>query len=199
MTYSGSNTDKPDFNHWHRRIGTHLGRLRDARGLSAQQVADRTRGLGVEITRSSIANLESGRKTSLSVVELAVLAAALDVAPVRLLFDVEDDPVEVLPGNRVHGIDAADWFSGLASLPGSTSSEDIAGPLALFRRHKEIRQKLTALNEADEPNNSRTSDLLHAWTTALLATRSEMTACNVTPPVLDTKTQRWLSYAKPDA
>ncbi|MDE0571815.1 helix-turn-helix domain-containing protein [Demequina sp. B12] len=199
MSEHRQSPQRTSFSEWHKRTGSYLVALRSQRGLSAQQVADRTCELGVEVTRSSIANLESGRKTSLSVVELAVLAAALEVAPVRLLFDVEDEPVEVLPGNLVAGVEAADWFSGLATRPGSTRSDNLAGPLALYRRHKEISSKFTDLMSNKATPLNKKSDLAKAWATALLATRSEMTACKVTPPPLDTETQHWLDYVKADA
>ena len=46
--------------------------------MSAQQLADRTAELGAPIPRSVLANLESGRRETVSVAEILVLAAALE-------------------------------------------------------------------------------------------------------------------------
>jgi transcriptional regulator with XRE-family HTH domain len=76
-------------------------------------LADATAGLGYPITRSQIANYESGRKQSLDVAELMVLAAVLDVAPLELLFPGKaSHPVERLPGSAVTTSDAISWFTG---------------------------------------------------------------------------------------
>jgi hypothetical protein len=81
--------------------------------MSAHELADATARLGYPITRSQIANYESGRKQGLDVAELLVIAAALDVAPLELLFPGEaDHPVERLPGQTVATSHAASWFTG---------------------------------------------------------------------------------------
>ena len=64
-----------------------------------QQLADRTAELGMPIPRSVLANLESGRRDTVSVAEVLVLAAALDVAPIELICPVGfDKQTEMLPG-----------------------------------------------------------------------------------------------------
>ena len=69
----------------HQRIAEAIKDARQGR-LTGQQLADDTEQLGYPITRSQIANYESGRKQSLDVAELLLLAAALGVPPVALLF-----------------------------------------------------------------------------------------------------------------
>lgn len=64
------------------RLAGNVKARRKGEGLSAQQVADRSGGV---LTRGVIANLESGRKYSVTVLELLALATALDVPPVWLL------------------------------------------------------------------------------------------------------------------
>jgi transcriptional regulator with XRE-family HTH domain len=69
--------------------------------------------LGYGISRSQIANYESGRKKSLDVAELLVIAAALQVPPLQLLFpDEPDDDIEMLPGQRTSTFHATAWFTG---------------------------------------------------------------------------------------
>lgn len=69
-------------------------RQRDSDGqrLSAAKLADRCAAHGMpQLNRHVIANIESGRRESISVDELFVLARALGVAPVHLLVPVDDD------------------------------------------------------------------------------------------------------------
>ena len=81
--------------------------------MSAQQLADRTRELGLHVIRSVIANLENGRRDNISVAELVILARALDVPPVLLLYPVGcEDTVEVSPGEQLPPWDALQWFTG---------------------------------------------------------------------------------------
>lgn len=81
--------------------------------MSAQMLADRTRDLGHHIRRAVIANLESGRRGSVTVADIYVLAQALNVPPLALLapLDREED-VEVLPGVPVEAWDALGWLVG---------------------------------------------------------------------------------------
>ena len=72
----------------HQRIAQAIRSVREGR-LTAQQLAEETERLGHAISRSQIANYESGRKQSLDVAELLVIAAALDVSPLSLLFPGE--------------------------------------------------------------------------------------------------------------
>jgi len=96
----------------HARIARAIRTARQGR-LSAQQLADETERLGYGISRSQIANYESGRKKSLDVAELLVIAAALGVRPLRLLFpDEPDDDVEMLPGQRTSTFHATARFTG---------------------------------------------------------------------------------------
>src|SRR5271166_3235178 len=53
--------------------------------MSARQLSDRTGELGMLIPRSVLANLESGRRENVSVAEIVVLAAALNVSPIELM------------------------------------------------------------------------------------------------------------------
>ncbi|ORW33233.1 hypothetical protein AWB91_08890 [Mycobacterium paraense] len=89
----------------HRRIAAAVKYSR--RGLSAQQLADITTLLGYPISRSLIANYESGRKRSLDVTELLVLAHALDVPVLALVFPgPPDSRIEVVPGQMMSTVEA---------------------------------------------------------------------------------------------
>jgi len=81
--------------------------------MSAQQLADRTAELGMPIPRSVLANLESGRRDTVSVAEVLALAAALNVAPIDLICPVGfDKQTEILPGRMMDPLSAMRWFTG---------------------------------------------------------------------------------------
>jgi transcriptional regulator with XRE-family HTH domain len=96
----------------HRRIAEAIKRGRGGR-MTGHELADATVRLGYPITRSQIANYESGRKQGLDVAELLVIAAALDIAPLELLFPGEpDQALETLPGRTATTLAATNWFVG---------------------------------------------------------------------------------------
>ncbi|ULE34377.1 helix-turn-helix domain-containing protein [Mycobacterium sp. IDR2000157661] len=88
--------------------------------MSASALADATEGV---ITRDTIANLESGRKRVIDVGEVIVLAKALGVSPLSLIYppspsnaegalafsgyDNDDDPMKDL----YHLHDAREWLA----------------------------------------------------------------------------------------
>lgn len=96
----------------HERIALAVRDARTRRGVSAQQLAEATARLGYPISRNQIANYETGRKQTLDVAELLVLAMALQVPPITLLFGGHPDAtLEVTPGQEMPVIDAVAWFS----------------------------------------------------------------------------------------
>ena len=96
--------------------------------MSTQKLADRTAELGMAIPRSVLANLESGRRETVSVAEVLVLAAALNVAPIELMCPVGfDKQTEMLPGRMMDPPDAMRWFTGELKL-------ELAGPATTVRQ-----------------------------------------------------------------
>jgi transcriptional regulator with XRE-family HTH domain len=95
------------------------------------------------IQRSVLANLESGRRTTVNLAELLVLAAALGVPPVTLLFPagyVRD--VEVLPGVRKDPVVATDWFVGESFLDDASAKTGARTGLSRARQHQRLVSKL---------------------------------------------------------
>lgn len=92
--------------------------IKEARGSrSAQWLADRTAELGYPVTRAQIANYETGRKQTLDIAELLVLAAALDTSPVSLVYPGPyDEAVAVLPVMKISELQAAQWMSAFTYL-----------------------------------------------------------------------------------
>lgn len=94
-------------------IAGEVRRRREARKMSAQQLSDACAALGYPIHRSVLANFENGRRPTISVAELLVIARALDIAPVLLLFPVGyADEVEMLPGDFKPPLTAVSWVAG---------------------------------------------------------------------------------------
>lgn len=122
-------------------VAREIRRHRDRRKLSAQQLADRTSELGMPIPRNVLANLESGRRDTITVAEVLVLAAALDVAPMELICPVGfDDQVELLPGQMMDPLQASRWIDGELAL-------DMTGPEPVFRAPSAGDQSGTRLAE----------------------------------------------------
>jgi transcriptional regulator with XRE-family HTH domain len=131
-----------------------FGRSAQRRGelrLSTQQLADRCEQLGMAgLTRQVLARLEHGRRESVSTAELAVIAAALETAPVLLQYSVGvAESAEYLPGRLAPPYDAARWWGGEAGL-----SKD--GDIAAARGG--LRSSCSATMPRSSPN----------WTTASL-------------------------------
>lgn len=84
---------------------------------SVQGLADRCTELGMPLDRSVIAKLEKGLRQTVTVGEILVLARALRVPPLLLVFPIgQQETMEVLPGMAVDVWDAAKWFTGEAPL-----------------------------------------------------------------------------------
>lgn len=82
-----------------------------------QGLSEACESLGYPIPRSTLTNLELGRKESVVLQELAVIAAALDVPPVLLAFPTQmEERIEVLPNAYATTLGAIRWFTGEAPL-----------------------------------------------------------------------------------
>lgn len=129
---------------WPAKLTAHIAQgvrhARRAAGLTMARVAQGCADRGMpEISEHSLKNLESGRKTSLSVADLFVLADVLGVPPITLLFPLGSlGTVEVLPGRVVSTWDALAWFTG--ELPaGEPAPEGSAkAVLDVFRHHSDL-------------------------------------------------------------
>lgn len=93
------------------RIAETIKALRGKR--SGQWLSDRTAEVGHRVSRTTISELENGKRKSVTTAELCVLAWALDVPPVRILYpSLPDGEVELVPGVRTQSTQAMAWFSG---------------------------------------------------------------------------------------
>lgn len=125
------------------RVGAEVARRRAALDLSAQQVADRTAELGHAVSRSVVSDLGNPRRPSrLTVPDWLVLAAALEVPPLALLFPgLPANTVEPLPDWTVPAQRAFDWAFGDAEGPhalGNAWSSILPSPIRWARLAQEL-------------------------------------------------------------
>lgn len=97
----------------------------------------------MKVSRSAISELESGKRRSISVAELLVLAAALDQPPALLLFPpYPDGHVRPVPGAEVTAYDAVEWVGGQRIMivdpsPEKPSIEPFPSPLVRMSTERE--------------------------------------------------------------
>ncbi len=86
---------------------------REQRGWKVQELADRCTELGYPMRRTTLSNLESGLRKSITLHEVLIIAVALGVPPVMLIFPgLPTEPVEYRPGVTIESWPAARWFTG---------------------------------------------------------------------------------------
>lgn len=165
-------------------------RARKELGMTAQDLADACEELGHPIPRNVIANWESGRRLTLTVPELIVLARAVDTPPAALVFPLGGSSVEYLPSERSDPWTAFSWFVG----------EDVdhaTGDAALFRTYASKEENLrTSHHDAWQlqflpggdtwpPGSDAKFELLvQAVRSELLPIRARLREWDLTPPPL---------------
>lgn len=127
-------------------IGRRIQRYRRLAGLSARQLSEL---LGGDLSRGVIANLESGRKTDITVDQLFSLAIALNVPPVALALPIEEPNrmVRLLNADAskqdMRAAYAMEWFLG------RTSAEEREGNAAATISRTIIRLLPEFIREAE--------------------------------------------------
>ncbi|MFD5874051.1 helix-turn-helix domain-containing protein [Streptomyces sp. NPDC060322] len=129
------------------KVAGEVRRHRQDQGLSAQQLSDRCAVLGMPIQRSVLANLESGRRTTVTAAEILVLAHALNVPPGILLFPVGyEAETEMLPGRYTEPVAAVEWLAGRTFFDDNAADHFFDTPLGLARVHQDaVRQLQSAM------------------------------------------------------
>ncbi|MBB4931419.1 transcriptional regulator with XRE-family HTH domain [Lipingzhangella halophila] len=183
-----------------------IRRYRKQRRLSVQRLADIcTEDYALPIKRSVLANLESGRRPTLSVAELLVLARILEVPPLQLLFPIgQADEIEVLPGRTAKTWYAAQWFIGETPLDiDEAAAWATVNAAAYYRSHErrvhdwrlrkdevESRQAKAAQAATESEREAHTSaaeaqqQLLSMDEDVLTRERARMRKLGITPPDL---------------
>jgi transcriptional regulator with XRE-family HTH domain len=105
-------------------VARRVRHYRDQSGLTQQQLAERTKELGHPISRGTLAKIEAAsspdapselrtRVENITLVDVLVLAAALDTSPLLLFLPLgEEEDVVVTPGVAMHPQLAIEWARG---------------------------------------------------------------------------------------
>jgi len=120
-------------------LGAQVRKYRKERRLTAQQLSDACAELGADVPASVINNVETGRRSSFDVAELLVVAEALGIAPVNLLFPLgRQDTVEVLPGRVIPVWEAVAWFTDETPLAKAAPEGSPRAVVDAFRVHADM-------------------------------------------------------------
>ena len=111
------------------RIGRAVAARRTALLLTVAGLAERTAKLGHPISAQAIGRIEDNdRQGRLDIAELLILAAALEIPPMVLLFPgFPDDAEPVLPDVIAASDAAARWLSGTDAVPGTVDDDTDRG------------------------------------------------------------------------
>jgi transcriptional regulator with XRE-family HTH domain len=181
-------------------VAAEVRRRRRELGWSAQDLADKCAEIGHPIPRNVIANMESGRRSNLPLVDVMVLAEALNTPPICLIYPVGYvDEVQRLPlQDSTPPLSALSWFTGEETDLGV--DDDM---LRYFRAHQAAEQQLQSARRDEEyaryhsgtaPNADRKAEALRSQARAAEAAddaesrlrriRAFIREQGVTPPFL---------------
>ncbi len=91
---------------------------RRQRGLTQKALAEIVEADGGDLTRGTLAKIECGAR-GVSLEEVVLLAAALQITPLHLFLPVDDDEaVQITPTLSVSAVQARAWVRGHQPLPG---------------------------------------------------------------------------------
>ena len=102
---------------WPKALTSIQGRLiahhRERRGLKHAELVAMVNDLGLDMKRTTLINIEQGRRKTITVPEVFAFAYALQVPPILLLIPLGNvDQVEILKGKTVSPWTAAKWVEG---------------------------------------------------------------------------------------
>lgn len=93
--------------------GRAVQHYRERAGMKHDELAKRLRDIGQPMQRTTLINIEQGRRKTMSVPEMFALGYVLDVPPVMLMVPLGlEAKVELLEGHWVDSWQALGWISG---------------------------------------------------------------------------------------
>ncbi|WP_166387708.1 helix-turn-helix domain-containing protein [Catellatospora methionotrophica] len=176
-------------------VASQVKRLREDRKISAQQLADACAGLGYPLQRSVLANFESGRRQTVTLADVYVLAQALGVPPLALMVPVGvAESVEILPGSDVPIVEAMKWLAGEEALPGSDwdgASRELSA-ISSYKSHATLvenwnKYRHLARHAENAEEVRRNEELAEMMRGELRWLRELMKNRKMTPPALPTE------------
>ncbi len=106
-------------------VARRVRQVRNDRGWSAQELAQRCATLGmISLDRSTVTNIENGRRQRVGVDELLVLALALGVAPVHLLVPLSEEWYAIAPEHATGTSRVRQWVRGSFPVVGVPLADD---------------------------------------------------------------------------
>jgi transcriptional regulator with XRE-family HTH domain len=158
------NEKHPEARPPHRVIAERVKDIRRRRKMTAARLGEEMTKAGIPWDRSIVANLESGRRKSVSVEELLGLAYVLDVAPIHLIVPLDEGRYAVTPGGhtaRNHQVRA--WIRGTHALEGHTDERYYFSevPVEEWTAAK-IRAQVDALGPEDRADHEATKSAMLA-------------------------------------
>jgi transcriptional regulator with XRE-family HTH domain len=129
------------------------------------------------MSRTAVSELETGRRKSVSVHDLVILAAALGVPPLQLIYPEQPGgEVEYLPGVTVTSIAAAQHFSGEVPIVKKGMRRTDTAVMEKSRRWQGLKGKIRLLRVQSLGEDLAAEDVatLQAATEALSEVESEM-------------------------
>jgi transcriptional regulator with XRE-family HTH domain len=120
------------------RLGAAVQARRKALKMTAQQLAERTQKLGYPITRVAISKIETNNRAGkFDVAELLVLAVALDIPPVLLLFpSFPEGTGHLVPTHIADAVGARQWLCGSTAWMVGSHNDGIDLVQAVANRHE---------------------------------------------------------------
>ncbi|PCG85012.1 transcriptional regulator [Streptomyces sp. WZ.A104] len=165
-----TNTDwSPNFT---ARVAEQMRWARKAAGLTVAEAAEACASLGLAVPKTTITNLETGRRSSIDLAEFLVLAEVYKVPPISLLFPLGTDAsVAVLPGREVPTWEAVSWFTGETPLDKPAPEGSARDVLDTYRAHSDaVTTALTSTRLAKERRRKASITLDAVRRDALLET-----------------------------
>ncbi|SFC61417.1 helix-turn-helix domain-containing protein [Streptomyces aidingensis] len=152
------------------RVAEELRTARKAAGLTVAELAGACADRGLPVPATTITNLENGRRHSVDLAEFLVLADALDVPPVSLLYPLASAPsVERLPGQETSTWQALAWFTGETPTTGPAPEGSHRELLDTFRAHADaVATALVSTSLAKERRRKASTTLDPARRATLL-------------------------------
>lgn len=143
-------------------VAARIKGIRTRQGLTAQAVSDRLAGVGVHLSRATLAKIEAGlREASLD--EACAIALVLNVALVELLSPAvadDDTAVMVAPGHVYPAPIVRQWILGVEPLPSqnyhvfhaqaeTVTVADVARALRVLNRFRTAQEQVGAAWDLD--------------------------------------------------
>jgi transcriptional regulator with XRE-family HTH domain len=170
-------------------IGQAIARYRKLNRWSGRQLADATDGA---LTRDTIANIENGRRTDLTVRQLLAIALALRIPPVALLIDLQHplEPSAIrFPGtapapleHTAPQIALAAWMNGQLASDSTPAARWVSRVTALLTDYLAATDSIEAWDALDRLATATSRQDREQLAERLRIARAELAAAGVHLP-----------------